>query len=98
LKEANVGIAMGISGTQVAKEAADIIILDDNFSSIVKSVMWGRSVLENIRKFVMFQLTVNIVALTVVLLVACVNVIFSSVIFDHPKFGERFYPPLTAIQ
>ncbi|KXZ54127.1 hypothetical protein GPECTOR_5g228 [Gonium pectorale] len=54
---------MGIAGTEVAKEAADIIILDDNFSSIVKSVLWGRSVFANIRKFLQFQLTVNLVAL-----------------------------------
>ena len=47
----------------MAKEAADIIILDDNFSSIVKSVLWGRSVFNNIRKFLQFQLTVNFVAL-----------------------------------
>ena len=48
----------------VAKEASDIVILDDNFSSIVKSVMWGRSVFDKIRKFLQFQLTVNVVALT----------------------------------
>ena len=48
----------------VAKEASDIVILDDNFSSIVKAVMWGRSVFDNIRKFLQFQLTVNVVALT----------------------------------
>lgn len=48
----------------MAKEASDIVILDDNFSSIVKSVMWGRSVFDNIRKFLQFQLTVNVVALT----------------------------------
>lgn len=63
LKESDVGLAMGIAGTEVAKEAADIVILDDNFSSIVKSVMWGRAVFANIRKFLMFQLTVNFVAL-----------------------------------
>lgn len=55
LKESDVGLAMGIAGTEVAKEAADIIILDDNFSSIVKSVLWGRSVFNNIRKFLQFQ-------------------------------------------
>jgi Ca2+-transporting ATPase len=66
LKEADVGLSMGLSGTEVAKEASDIVILDDNFSSIVKAVLWGRSVYENIRKFLQFQLTVNIVALTVV--------------------------------
>eukprot|EP01092_Planopodium_desertum_P005007 TRINITY_DN2129_c0_g1_i2.p1 TRINITY_DN2129_c0_g1~~TRINITY_DN2129_c0_g1_i2.p1 ORF type:complete len:272 (-),score=68.45 TRINITY_DN2129_c0_g1_i2:34-810(-) len=65
LKEANVGLAMGIAGTAVAKEAADIIIMDDNFASIVKSVLWGRSVYANIRKFLMFQLTVNVAALIV---------------------------------
>jgi hypothetical protein len=49
----------------VAKEAADIVILDDNFSSIVKSVLWGRSVFASIRKFLQFQLTVNLVALII---------------------------------
>ncbi|KAG2490086.1 hypothetical protein HYH03_011392 [Edaphochlamys debaryana] len=63
LKESDVGLAMGIAGTEVAKEAADIVIMDDNFSSIVKSVLWGRSVFANIRKFLQFQLTVNFVAL-----------------------------------
>jgi len=65
LKEADVGLSMGIAGTAVAQEASDMVILDDNFSSIVKSVMWGRSVYDNIRKFLQFQLTVNVVALTV---------------------------------
>lgn len=51
LKESDVGLAMGIAGTEVAKEAADIVIMDDNFSSIVKSVLWGRSVFANLRKF-----------------------------------------------
>jgi len=64
LKAADVGLSMGLTGTDVAKEASDIVILDDNFSSIVKSVMWGRSVFDNIRKFLQFQLTVNVVALT----------------------------------
>ena len=65
LKESDVGLAMGIAGTEVAKEAADIVIMDDNFSSIVKSVLWGRSVFCSIRKFLQFQLTVNFVALVV---------------------------------
>ncbi|GLC40623.1 hypothetical protein PLESTM_001094100 [Pleodorina starrii] len=63
LKESDVGLAMGIAGTEVAKEAADIIILDDNFSSIVKSVLWGRCVYMNIRKFLVFQLSINLVAM-----------------------------------
>ena len=65
LRAADVGLSMGLSGTEVAKAASDIIILDDNFSSIVKSVKWGRSVFDNIRKFLQFQLTVNVVALVV---------------------------------
>ena len=65
-QEADVGLAMGIAGTDVAKEACDIIIMDDNFSSIVKSVKWGRNVYESVRKFLQFQLTVNICALFLV--------------------------------
>jgi Ca2+-transporting ATPase len=68
LKTADVGLSMGLSGTDVAKEASDIIIMDDNFGSIVKAVMWGRCVFDNIRKFLQFQLTVNVVALTVTFL------------------------------
>ena len=63
LKKADVGFAMGITGTDVAKHACDIIVMDDNFASIVKAVMWGRSIYDNIRKFLQFQLTVNLVAL-----------------------------------
>ena len=59
---------MGIQGTDVAKKACSIIILDDDFATIVKSVMWGRSVFDNIRKFVQFQVTVNIVALSITLI------------------------------
>ena len=70
LKAADVGLSMGISGTDVAKKASDIIIMDDKFSSIVKAVLWGRSVFDNIRKFLQFQLTVNVVALTITFLAA----------------------------
>nr|CDS31938.1 expressed protein [Hymenolepis microstoma] len=65
LKRADVGFAMGIAGTDVAKEASDIILTDDNFTSIVKAVMWGRNVYDSIAKFLQFQLTVNCVAITV---------------------------------
>ncbi|XP_077217304.1 calcium-transporting ATPase 5, plasma membrane-type-like [Tasmannia lanceolata] len=65
LHEADIGLSMGISGTEVAKESSDIIILDDNFSSVVKVVRWGRSVYANIQKFIQFQLTVNIAALVI---------------------------------
>ncbi len=63
LKKADVGFAMGITGTDVAKHAADIILMDDNFASIVKACMWGRNIYDNIRKFLQFQITVNLVAL-----------------------------------
>lgn len=63
LKKADIGFAMGIAGTEVAKEAAGIILLDDNFSSIVTAMKWGRNIFDSIRKFLQFQLTVNMVAL-----------------------------------
>ncbi|KAL8835132.1 MAG: hypothetical protein Q9170_003437 [Blastenia crenularia] len=62
LKMADVGFSMGIAGTEVAKEASAIILMDDNFSSIVKAVMWGRSVNDAVSKFLQFQITVNITA------------------------------------
>lgn len=62
LKKAHVGLAMG-GGSDVAKQASDIVILDDNFTSILKSVKWGRCVFDNIRKFLQFQLTVNCVCI-----------------------------------
>ncbi|XP_052195958.1 calcium-transporting ATPase 2, plasma membrane-type-like isoform X1 [Diospyros lotus] len=71
LHEADIGLAMGIAGTEVAKESADVIILDDNFSTIVTVAKWGRSVYVNIQKFVQFQLTVNVVALIVNFSSAC---------------------------
>ncbi|XP_057693208.1 plasma membrane calcium-transporting ATPase 1-like isoform X2 [Corythoichthys intestinalis] len=73
LKKADVGFAMGIAGTDVAKEASDIILTDDNFSSIVKAVMWGRNVYDSISKFLQFQLTVNVVAVIVAFTGACVT-------------------------
>ncbi|VAI74228.1 unnamed protein product [Triticum turgidum subsp. durum] len=65
LHEADIGLAMGMSGTEVAKESSDIIILDDDFTSVVKVVRWGRSVYANIQKFIQFQLTVNVAALVI---------------------------------
>lgn len=72
LKRADVGFAMGIQGTEVAKEASDIILTDDNFNSIVKAVMWGRNVYDSIAKFLQFQLTVNVVAVICAFVGACV--------------------------
>ncbi|UPL03919.1 hypothetical protein LCI18_014853 [Fusarium solani-melongenae] len=62
LKAADVGFSMGITGTEVAKEASDIILMDDNFSSIVKALAWGRAINDSVKKFLQFQLTVNITA------------------------------------
>ncbi|KAG9133742.1 hypothetical protein Leryth_018444 [Lithospermum erythrorhizon] len=73
LHEADIGLAMGIAGTEVAKESADVIVLDDNFSTIVNVAKWGRAVYINIQKFVQFQLTVNIVALFVNFISACIS-------------------------
>ena len=66
LKAADVGLSMGITGTKVAQGASDIVILDDKFSSIIRAISWGRAVFDNIRKFLQFQLTVNVVALLIV--------------------------------
>nr|DAD42498.1 TPA_asm: hypothetical protein HUJ06_000728 [Nelumbo nucifera] len=73
LHEANIGLAMGIEGTEVAKENADVIIMDDNFTTIVNLAKWGRAVYINIQKFVQFQLTVNIVALMTNFISACIS-------------------------
>jgi Ca2+-transporting ATPase len=67
LKRADVGLAMGISGTEVAKEASKIVLLDDAFGTIVRGVTWGRALYENIQRFVQFQLTINVSALLIAL-------------------------------
>ena len=67
LNHAQVGLSMG-TGTSVAKEASDITLLDDSFNSIGTAVMWGRSLYKNIQRFIVFQLTINFVALLIVLL------------------------------
>ncbi|KAJ0980883.1 hypothetical protein J5N97_009138 [Dioscorea zingiberensis] len=73
LHESDIGLAMGIAGTEVAKESADVIVMDDNFSTIVNVARWGRAVYINIQKFVQFQLTVNVVALMINFVSACVT-------------------------
>ncbi|PIN11028.1 Calcium transporting ATPase [Handroanthus impetiginosus] len=65
LKEADIGLSMGIQGTEVAKESSDIVILDDNFASVATVLRWGRCVYNNIQKFIQFQLTVNVAALAI---------------------------------
>lgn len=68
IKNADVGIAMGISGTEVSKEASDIVLLDDSFATIEKSVRWGRGIYENFQRFIQFQLTVNLSSVIVVII------------------------------
>ena len=68
IKNADIGLAMGISGTEVSKEASDIVLLDDSFSTIVKAIQWGRGIYENFQRFILFQLTVNLSSVIVVLI------------------------------
>jgi P-type Ca2+ transporter type 2C len=82
LRKADVGLAMGLSGTEVAKEASKIVLLDDSFATITKAVRWGRALYENIQKFIVFQLTINVSALVIALL--------------GPFLGFR--PPFTVLQ
>jgi Ca2+-transporting ATPase len=70
LKTAHVGFSMGVTGTEIAKEASDIILMDDNFSSIVKAIMWGRCVNDAVRKFLQFQITTNITAVVITFVTA----------------------------
>lgn len=73
LRAADVGLTMGVAGTDVAKESADVVLQDDNFSSIVEAVKWGRNVYETILKYLQFQFTVTWVAIIVVVVGACVT-------------------------
>jgi len=76
LNHADVGLSMGRTGTAVAKEASDIVLLDDSFRSIVNAIMWGRSLYENIQRFILFQLTINVAALTIAMLGPFIDVKF----------------------
>ncbi|KAL7940485.1 cation transporting ATPase [Trichoderma barbatum] len=73
LKAADVGFSMGLAGTEVAKEASDIVLMDDNFASIVKALGWGRAVNDSVKKFLQFQLTVNITAVIITFVTAVSN-------------------------
>jgi len=77
LTKADVGIAMGISGSEVSKNAADIILTDDNFTTIIHGIKWGRGVYENFQRFIQFQLTVNIIAFLIAIISQVLN-------FDMP--------------
>ena len=93
LHAADVGLAMYLTGTGVAKAAASIWIKDDNFASIVKAVMWGRCVYDNIRKFVQFQLTINIVALSLSLMGAVstypVSIVHSRILYYRVRVSFK---------
>ncbi|KAJ7659945.1 Ca-transporting ATPase [Mycena rosella] len=80
LKTANVGFSMGIAGTEVAKEASDIILMDDNFASIVKAIMWGRCVNDAVRKFLQFQVSTNVTAVVITFVSAVASAEESSVL------------------
>ncbi|KAF7374979.1 Calcium-transporting ATPase [Mycena sanguinolenta] len=80
LKTAHVGFSMGITGTEVAKEASDIILMDDNFASIVKAIMWGRCVNDAVRKFLQFQVSTNVTAVVITFVSAVASSQESSVL------------------
>ena len=73
LTKADVGIAMGISGSEVSKNAADIILTDDNFTTIIHGIKWGRGVYENFQRFIQFQITVNIIAFLIAIISQVLN-------------------------
>ena len=72
LRKADVGFAMGIAGTEIAKNASDIVLLDDNFASIITAIKWGRNIYDSIRKFIQFQVTTNCCALFVAFVGSCI--------------------------
>lgn len=80
LKAADIGFSMGIAGTEVAKEASAIILMDDNFASILTALMWGRAVNDAVRKFLQFQITVNITAVIITFVSAVANESMQSVL------------------
>ena len=74
IKNADVGVAMGITGTEVSKEASDIVLLDDSFSTIVTAVQWGRGIYENFQRFIQFQLTVNLSSMLIVFICVVLDI------------------------
>ncbi len=74
IKHADVGIAMGISGTEITKEAADVVLLDDSFITVVKAISFGRNVYKNLQRFILFQLSVNLSALLFITVCAIIGV------------------------
>jgi Ca2+ transporting ATPase len=107
LKRADIGFAMGVSGTQIAKDAADIILLDDNFASIVTAAKWGRNIYASIQKFLQFQLTVNIAAVVTALVgafayqtspLAAIQLLWVNLIMDSlASLALASEPPVDAL-
>ena len=98
IKNADVGIAMGIAGTEVTKEASDMVLLDDSFSTIIKAVQWGRGIYENFKRFIQFQLTVNVSSVVVVIAsilagfpapFTALELLWINIIMDGPPATKR---------
>ncbi|MCL2861438.1 MAG: calcium-translocating P-type ATPase, PMCA-type [Firmicutes bacterium] len=103
LKNADVGIAMGLAGTDVSKEAADIILLDDSFSTLARAVKWGRGLFENFRRFITFSITVNIAAVLFILVsvilgygspLTAVQILWINIIMDGPPGITLAFEPI----
>jgi Ca2+ transporting ATPase len=98
---------MGIQGTEVAKDACDIVVLDDNFMSIVKAVKWGRNIFDSVGKFLQFQLVVNVVAISVAVIggfasgespLAAVQLLWVNLIMDtFAALALATEPPLPSV-
>jgi Ca2+-transporting ATPase len=88
LKRADIGVAMGITGTEVSKEAATMVLTDDNFATIVKAVEGGRTIYDNIIKFVTFQLSTNIGAILTII---------AASLLDWPGLGRTFFAPIALL-
>lgn len=93
IKHADIGIAMGIAGSEITKEAADCVLLDDSFNSVVKAIFFGRNVYKNLQRFILFQLSVNFSALFIIMVICAFNLpspfntlelLFINVIMDGP--------------
>ncbi|MCX6774425.1 MAG: cation-transporting P-type ATPase [Candidatus Micrarchaeota archaeon] len=108
LKSANVGVAMGIRGTEASKETADIVLLDDNFSTLFNAIMYGRSIFRNIVNFVRFQVTTNISAIFLTIMtfvldlplaLTAIQLLWINIIMDGPPaVAQAFEKPSAAIE